>query len=161
MNHQRFNSIYEGLSSVCQKVYAVVPIQESWTIQQIRAEADRKAIGVTRDHQVFGGCIHTLVKCGLVNESPPGKFRRAKITVKQETEKQPEAKEPEVTPQQTKQPAQQALSTIDRLSVLALQLKKLASEIESAAIEIEEQNAVNAEGRKKLEQLQALLKGVA
>lgn len=47
MNHQRFNSIYEGLSSVCQKVYAVVPIQESWTIQQIRAEADRKAIGAT------------------------------------------------------------------------------------------------------------------
>lgn len=54
-----------------------------------------------------------------------------------------------------------SLSTIDRLSVLALQLKSLAAEIESAAIEIEEQNAVNAEGRKKLEQLQALLKGVA
>lgn len=159
MNHQRFNSIYEGLSSVCQKVYGVIPIQETWTIQQIRAEADRRALGITRDHHVFGGCVHTLVKCGLVNESPPGKFRRAKVTAKPEPDKQP--KEPEVSAQPVKQSQSTNLNTIDRLSVLALQLKSLAAEIESAAIEIEEQNAVNAEGRKKLEQLQALLKGVA
>lgn len=54
---------------------------------------------------------------------------------------------------------QQDISSIDRLAILARQLKLLAGELETAAIEIEEQNAANAEGRKKLQQLQELLKG--
>lgn len=161
MNNQRFQSIYEGLSTVCKKVYEAVPIQDAWTAQQIKNELERRQSGVTRDAHVFAGCLNSLVHSGVVTEMPKGKFKRVKVTIKDLTQPAQEEKEaPPVTKAEVKA-TPSALSTIDRLSVLALQLKSLAGEIETAALEIEEQNAVNAEGRKKLEQLQALLKGIA
>lgn len=83
MNQQRFHSIHDGLSAVAKKVYDAVPIQEAWSIVQIKQELERKQAGVTRDFRIFSGCINSLVNSGIVLEEPKGRFRRVKVTAKE------------------------------------------------------------------------------
>lgn len=161
MNEARFSSIFNGLTTVAKKVFEAVPIGDAWTAQQIRSELIRQ--GSMRDAHIVSGCINTLVNAGLIIERPRGSFRRVEILKKFESSISSESvneaprKEPKTMTLPSK--PQQDISSIDRLAILARQLKLLAGELETAAIEIEEQNAANAEGRKKLQQLQELLKG--
>lgn len=159
MNEARFKSTYAGLMPSFQKVVDAVPISEHWDGQQIFNELQRTRTGVCRNFASLKGILNKLVEVGLVVESPRGMFKQVKVTPKTDSA-QPKQKEQQAM--QTEQAKNSpALSTIDRLSVLAKQLNLLAGELETAALEIEEQNTANAEGRKKLEQLQALLKGMA
>lgn len=156
MNSVRFNSMYGGLSAVAKRVYEAVPISESWSAQQIKAELDRRGAGVSKDARVFGGCLCDLVARGLVSEAPHGMFRRVKVSLREA--QPPQQKEQVVQSVQKSQPP--AKSALDRLSALATQLKAIAGELETVALEMEDERAVDAEGRKRLEQLQQLLKGV-
>ena len=160
MNETKFNSTYSGLMPSFQKVVDAVPIAEHWDGQQIFNELQRTRSGVCRNYASLKGVLNKLVETGLVVESPRGMFKRVKVTASKPDVQQPARKE-EQQMQQTQTKTASTLSTIDRLSVLAKQLTIIANDLETAALEIEEQNAANAEGRKKLEQLQALLKGVA
>ena len=176
MNKSRFDSIYEGLSTVAKKVYEAVPINDGWTPREIQLELSRTGAGVTRDIHVFKGCIESLVRSGIVSESRDGKLRRVKVAKPDVDERPPiesfqrQIQETPMAKQDTKPltivpkkltPIERLAGLSARCSKLMEELRALASDIETAAIEIDEQTAAAEEGAKKLAQLQALLKGIA
>ena len=173
MNPTRQQALINGLSSVAKRVFGSVPITEPWTVQQIYGELTRT--GFSGDKRTVGGCLASLIATGLITEGPSGKFRR--VAVKPLT-KTPAAvavaaatKELDMASQTTaalkpaliKNPAPH----IDKLAMIsnqarsiAEQIKELASNIETAAIEIDEQIKQGTEETAKLKQLQQLLKSL-
>jgi hypothetical protein len=174
MNESRFNSIYRGMSIVAKKVFEAVPIEDQWTINKINAELRRT--GHPMDMKIIGGCLASLVSQGVLIEIKTGTFSRIKIKEKSEAPavvatqtSKPEKKEEQMSAITTQQlPPAKNQTAIDKLSALAASagvigamLKKLASDIERAAIEIDDQNAARDAETGKLKQLQQLLKELA
>jgi hypothetical protein len=166
MTPNRFNSIFNGLSSVAKKVLEAVPIEEKWTAKQINSELARTGRHI--NFAITEGCLNTLVESGLVKEPTKGAF--SKICIKTREPAPPstteEIKVPSIASytENPAQPAKKFASPIERLGVLAQRvtnimgmLKELAGDIENAAIEIEEQNAANADEINKVRQLKQLL----
>lgn len=158
MNEARFSSIFRGLSSVAQKVYAAVPIADEWAIEAVRRELTRK--GHTIDMHTIRGCMNTLVDSGLVTEPSRGTFSRVAIKEAYKAPPKPikEAKQPE-------KPAMPKQGAIDKLTALSARvrtamsaMKTLADDIDNAALEIEADILKAGEGAQKYKQLQALLK---
>lgn len=172
MNNARYQSILKNATSVARKVFDAIPISEPWTTQQVRSELIRSGVAVTREYSVIEGCINTLVSSGLVIENPRGHFKRVEVSQSDPPKKQPPQKtvqstQPMSEPEQMSTDDKKPFSALDRLAALAnraatlsIAVKALASEIETAAIEVEQEMEKHAEGRQKLAQLQALLKGL-
>lgn len=143
-----------GQSSVARKVFEHVPISEEWASVQVARELNR-ATGSVMDMRVLTGCLMTLKEAGLVRLSASGCFRREPVAL---------PSIPSATPAPMKQPNQVApsreVSAIDLLAGIAKSLRALATEIETAAIAIEESRAKDDGELQKLRQLQALLKGL-
>lgn len=137
----KFRTALAGMTSVAQKVYEAVPIQETWPNSSIHTEMKRR--GMSYDYSVLGGCLKTLVQAGLIKESTQG-FTR--VAVKQETEKMPKTT---------------SASLPDQLGQLASSLRNVADQMDEIALEIEEQLSSNTNAAKKLQALQAALKEVA
>lgn len=172
MNNARFQSILKNLTNVARKVFDAIPISEAWTTQQVRSELIRSGVAVTREYSVIEGCINNLVSSGIVIENPRGYFKRVAVN-EPDNQKRQIVPKPIQQPKTVSEPEQMSteekkpFSVLDRLaglanraSTLAISMKALASEIETAAIEAEQEMEKHAEGRKKLEQLQSLLKGL-
>lgn len=175
MNHARFTAIHAGMTSVAKKVYEVTPIAESWSAGQICQELLRTGSSV--DPRVISGCISALVHAGIVLQQGPDAYRRTPVRPKPERAAplaQPETMA-KPTPTTTPPPAVPAAAKltdpagpIDKLGALSSRvsnmvelLQALAIDIDTAALEIEEQiQAKNAETA-KLRQLQALLREMA
>lgn len=145
-----------GQTSLAQKVYQYVPIQEPWTAADI-ARAMVRASGSQMDGRTLLGCLGCLKDSGLVREVSSSRFQRTAVSqpiTPKPKEAMPAPQKPEVKPAA---PA----SAIDLLAGIAKSMRALAGEIETAAIAIEEGQAKAGEEVQKLRQLQALLKGLA
>lgn len=171
LNQQKFDQIHRGLSAQATKVYDAIPISDSWSITQIMQELHRLNISMS-DARVVGGCLNSLIDCGLVVEAPKRMFRREVIRPKFErTEAAPEviATTKEIEMKQTAHlPSKTApyasaiaiMSPLDRLSSFASRLRDLATEMENAAIDLAGQAEKNEAETAKMRQLQALLKSL-
>jgi hypothetical protein len=172
MQQAKFDSIHRGLSSIAKKVFEGVPIAEPWSASQIHNELTRLQI-CGCDLRTVTGCLNTLVEAGLAEEPQRGAFIRAQIRQKAPAptiKLVPSlTKEPEMKPQPvatSNAPAE--TDPIDRLSGIAARvitvaetLRALASDIETAAIEIADRSEKRNDETKKLRQLQELLKSLA
>lgn len=178
MNQARFNSVYNGLTSIAKKVYEAVPISEPWDTKKIVSEIHR--CGTNPDPSIIAGCLNSLIAAGLVHEPSAKMFVRVAVKQKpvreaatsQEPPYQHQATNetaPTVTTKPTAaKPTAKAPDTIEKMSALAarvnqmmVQLKELASDIETTALEIEEQMAEREKDMGKLRQLQALLRDLS
>lgn len=178
MNHAKFQGIHNGMTSICKKVYTATPINEPWTPAQILHEMFR--IGCSTDLRMVSGCLNSLLAQKVVMENPRGHYVRVPIKSPREPIRNPTNASPP-TPPATKDPIvpvtlpsasvvstqtapQSAIDQLARLSARAVDiatlLKQLAADIDSAAIEIEDQIAAKGEDAKKLTQLRELLKGI-
>lgn len=175
MNQARFNSVYNGLTSIAKKVYEAVPISEPWDTKKIVSEIHR--CGTNPDPSIIAGCLNSLIAAGLVHEPSAKMFVRVPVKAKPTREAPADQENPRPAPVTneipatvtTKQPqakqSEQPTDILEKMSALAgrvnhvrAYLDQLASDIETTALEIEEQMAQREKDMAKLRQLQALLK---
>jgi len=162
INSVRFDSIFKTLSSTVQKVYSAVPIQCAWNKHQIHDELIRKNMASTLSHTT--GCLNQLVVSGLIAESSRGYFVRIEIrgSVDKPSEKVKLNSFNDFLPMNTPVPKTEPIDQLAKLATqvkdISFQLKNLANDIETAALDITEQMNNADEGTKKFKQLQALLK---
>lgn len=168
MSQARFDIVSSGVTSVAKKVYAAVPIAQSWSAQQIVAELTR--VGVSQDFRVVSGCLNSLIGAGLVRETGKGLFCREpirpstkKLTIVPTEEPLMKPTAAAVKPSAVPAPA----SALDRLAQLSVRLvglsqalREIGDELSDAAIDIETQQEHNDADLGKLKQLHALLKSL-
>lgn len=155
MNVNRYEAVTRELTPTARKVFDCVPAQEAWTPFRIGTELKRQ--GVPKDRRVVEGCLVALVQDGLITRDPiKDTYQRIEPRAPALSLVQPQ-EEPKVN---TKKP-----SHMDRMSALAerargmaVDLKKLADDIEAAAVLIDEEIADAGRDTTKLRQLQTLLK---
>ncbi len=163
MNNGRFQSIYNGLTQGLKKVYDVVPIKEAWGDMEILSELSRLGISYG-GHKSMMGELNRLKELGLVKESESGKFQKEPVAEKI-TKGEVKAfsltvgKKEVMAQKETKTPMVQLNDLALRAVELANLCKKLASDIETAAINIDDHIAFTQKDSLKLKQLQELLKG--
>ncbi len=159
MNKAKFNSMFNGLSSQLKKVYEATPISEPWVEQKIHAEIIRSGTSIGGVSIV--GMLNKLKELGLINEPMPGLFIRESITekVKSKFENEKIEFQLKIEEPMTKSPMQQLQELSSQAIQLANLCKKLSSDIETAAINIDDHIAKAAKDSVKLKQLQDLLKG--
>lgn len=151
-------------TSIAQKVFAAVPINDLWSSKQIVGELTRS--GTVRDFTVIEGCLNSLKKTGLIRELKPGYFQQNKT-------KEPKPVEP-VTPvsdyfpketmaaptpsnQDTKSPADILGDFAASLRNFTKMANDMADELEELAMTIEEKVEGNSEEMKKLRALKDAL----
>jgi hypothetical protein len=185
MNEARFNEIHTGLTGIAKKVYGAVPAGEPWSAKQICGEMQR-ATGSLPDTRIAIGCLNSLISAGLVREPKLGQFIRVQIKKKAEKGPDPELPaalfiEPEAditVPAGVGKVAASApaaiISPINMLGELSIQLREKASslraiaeilegvagQIDSSAVEIDDEMNRERDDTKKLKQLQSLLKSI-
>ena len=146
-----------GQTAIAKKVFEMVPIQEAWSCNQILAALHR----VTRssmDYRIMQGCLVALKAAGLVNEPKGGLFQRSEIKERAEHKM---GNATEVNKIEAPALGSSAKKTpIELLSGIASHLRMIASDIETAAIVIEEGIAEKDENLGKLKQLQSILKSL-
>ena len=161
MNLAKYEAKKNGLNSQLRKVLEATPIQAVWSAIEISAEMRRTGAGGA-DPRATLGCLNSLMEQGLVEEVTKGQFKRVNPKEKQPT---PEIQLVELTPQkETEMPQKLTITSssnpIDKLSKLASRLRDLASDMETAALELAEQAEKNEHETAKMRQLQALLKSL-
>lgn len=179
MSPKRFQSLYNAQTSIARRVYDATPISEAWTVHQVMQELARAGLPI-RDYSKVEGCLNSLRQAGLVDEPEKGKFRRAKVAPLKiaAVSSQPETIEDEPAPQMSKPTitvktassapteAKKHTNPLERLDELAKRaraaaatLTTLADEIDTVALEIEEEFEANMKAAATLRQLQALMRG--
>lgn len=169
ISRSRFQIVHREMTTASQKVYAAVPITQLWTAPQIGAELKRT--GVSMAINAVAGCLAGLVHNGLIQEPIRGQFKRAEI--KEPAPKKPDPvlyevkKEPMTpttskteTPVTKKSPLEILGELSSRANVLSDMVRKFGSDIENAAIEIQQQIENSESETGKLKQLQAILKSL-
>lgn len=164
----RFTSVYNGLSVGLQNLYECVPITDRWTVEQVTREFSRK-IG-TKPASEIKKMLITLDSNGLIiNDS--GLFRRIKVSGNPSSLNL--VKQPVSVPSDGKSsveifkltPARNVMDILSKIAsnarTLAGDMKALATEIDDAALEIEQEFQNSEAKSEKLKQLQALLKNIA
>lgn len=188
LSEAKRDRILQGQTTTARKVYDAIPIAEPWEVPKIVAELSRR--GQAIDYPILIGCINNLIRNGLVAEPVRKTYIRTPVRTKavqaivssvmddedmDDTDiefTEPEAQAMPSTEQiQTKQKPGKGTpqaATIDRLGALAekatnlaTDLKKLAAEIETAAIDIAEQIADVEAKAEKLRKFQALLSEIS
>ena len=148
MQHARAMNILDGQTNLAQKVFAAVPMQAFWTVQQISTEMFRLENHNLSKSEITG-CLRTLVDAGLVNETASQTFRS---TVKP-------AKVIEVTAPSKKAPAPKT-SLMDQLFDLATSLRDVAEKVEAVAMEVDSAIIEAGKGNDQLKALQSTLRGL-
>jgi hypothetical protein len=164
ISSSRFKQIHIGLYALAQKVYSAVPISEPWSTSYIQCEMQRNG-GSNKDMSIISGCLNSLVASGLIVEKERGTFMRAPVKDKpidKQSEQPTSKKEPMATlsPKTHRSPVAILSAISTRANVTADALKKLAEDIEMAALEIEESISLGDAETQKLRQLQQLLKSL-
>lgn len=157
----QFEQRHQSLSAIAKKVYQAVPAKTAWSPSFILSEMQRTGSS-TRDLRIIEGCLNSLIDAGLVEEPGPRVFIRAPIKAPKEPPTSVIFSKEELViekPQATAKPIE-ARTPITILSSISVRIKALADELETAALEIEEQIAAKDADAGKLKQLQALLKGL-
>lgn len=148
MQYARAMNILDGQTNLAQKVFAAVPMQAFWTVQQISTEMFRLENHNLSKSEITG-CLRTLVDAGLVNETASQTFRS---TVKP-------AKVIEVTAPSKKAPAPKT-SLMDQLFDLATSLRDVAEKVEAVAMEVDSAIIEAGKGNDQLKALQTTLRGL-
>jgi hypothetical protein len=167
MNKARFEMRFSSVTAVAQKVFHAVPKEAAWPVQAIHGELARK--GQNIDRKIVEGCLTALMGSGLVTQPTTAAYRQVKV--KEAHEKEEQKVEYMTTPKSAiparMPPPPESPAALDRLASLANRarqmmdnLKALADDIETTALEVTEQMAANEENAQKLKQLQALLKSL-
>ena len=159
MNEVRFNRVIQGGSSVARKVYEAVPIADAWNPSVIHQELRR--IGYTMDLHAIKGCLAALAAEGVAIEHPARLYQRT--PVKPRPIKEIKAEEPMATVAAAPakvgvRPLAKLANIASRAKNIAAMLNELASDIELAALDIDEQDGQNNAQVNKLKQLKELLK---
>jgi hypothetical protein len=167
MSESRMQQLLAGQSSIAQKVFVYVPIQDSWSTHDIHSSVIAANVTSATSYAVRRA-LGELKEAGLIREPAGGKFQRDALTPKAKREQpMPKVANDIVVPM--KKPEIQALDALAGLSaeVVALsddisaRMKRLAGRIEEVALSVEVEREGNAEALGKLKQLQSLLKGIA
>ena len=161
MNQGRFQSIYNGLPQNMKKVYDVVPIKDFWGESYIMSELSRQGFSYSGEKSCIG-ILNRLKDLGLVKEIESGKFQRVAVTAKV-TKQEPVKAPPQIEEVMSTSTPKTPIAQLNDLAMQAIQIadlcKKLAGDIEAAAINIDDHVAFTAKDSLKLKQLQELLKG--
>lgn len=169
MTPSRMESKLRGQTAIAQKVFEVVPIQEAWSAVEI-ASALVRATRSSMDLRVLQGCLRALCESGLISEAQTGRYRRRAIAKDVPADIANPSTKVTVTKKESAVPEAKPKSPIDLLSSLSARLtalrahvdaetKAIASEIETAALSIEEGIEQTAAEANKFKQLQQLLQG--
>jgi hypothetical protein len=173
MNQKKQKELLNSQSALAQKVFEATPMVEPWDVSTIGREVYR-LYNSTQDHRTVYGCLTALKASGLVREPQKGFFLRT--PVRAVIEKHHEEKEEEVLTTKgntieiaegSRMPQTLAAEPIARLGDIAAtakhladQLRKLAGQIEEAAIDIELQQEQAGKDSQALKQLRALLQNI-
>lgn len=172
MNQGRLKSVINGLTGVSRRVYEAVPIAGPWTAAQIGTELFRTSHRI--DPKTIEGCLASLTSQKLIAEPQRGLFCKfslketpaEKVTATPAVVQHEEVKMAAIQKADTEKSSEKSPIDIlaefgDRIKTAAVGLQKIASDIDAAAIAIEEQ-LEESEGKSvKLKQLQMLLKDLA
>lgn len=157
----KYHAALSGQTGIARKVLDMVPIQEAWTRSEIAA-AMKRVTKSTPDVAVLDGCLARLKDAGLIRERGAGQYQRIEV---REKEAANVATAIVANPGQNvvEQPAT-PIDILARLSSrvrdLATAMVVLASDIETAALTIEQGSADSNAELDKLRQLRAALKGL-
>ncbi len=183
MNQARLSSLLNGLSGIALKVYEAVPITEIWTKKQITAELIRS--GVHTDMRTIEGCLAKLVDKKLIRErgiggASGGAFTREapqapSPAVDRTEKKNAEASRPvmhlasvnknvekaiEMPDTEEKTPIEIIEGLTSYVDSALKSLQSLRSELDAAAVSIEDMFIASEQRNEKLKQLQTLLKSI-
>lgn len=172
MNEARFKAVFNGLSSIAQKVYEAIPAESYYSIKRIHSEVFR--LGKNVDQTMLAGVLNTLVKAGLLLEIDQGMFSKTKITKKvlskaQEIEyadtkpvpKQDNKKDIAVPAKENKPNPFDGLREVTlKFMDLAKSINSMAAELDANLAKVEEAIDANKADMEKFKQFQALLKSM-
>jgi len=166
MSETRLMKLLEGQSSIANKIFQFVPIQEAWDAQDIHRAALASEATTVSIHAIRRA-LGELSDAGAIREPAAGLFQRDAVIPKAR-------KEPAMpTPAKQLKPGmdQATTGTLDVLASLSAEvvtlsndfgarLKGLAKRIDDVALTVEAEREANSEAATKLLQLQTLLKGL-
>lgn len=166
MNELSQQQLLAGQSSIAQKVFSFVPIQDSWSTYEIRGAAMAAAATTAPDHAIRRA-LGEFKDAGLIREPVGGRFQRDAATLKPKKE-QVMTLAAKQTIVAIKKP-ESALDVLASLSgeVVGLsdefskRMKELAGRIEEVALSVEAERESNAETITKAKRLQEALKEFA
>jgi hypothetical protein len=142
----------DGLPASAIKVWEVVPIEEAWSVHQIKAELFKQN-GTLPQPKALLWHLRNMVECELVKELSGGRYKRTpcRVDLVEKVEK--------VAVEQIK-PSVKPLSALQKLAELASHLRQIANEAEEIALELEEMKGRDEQDFQKLKQLKDLLKSI-
>lgn len=162
MTPAKYQAALSAQSGIARKVLDMVPIQEAWSRAEI-AGAMKRVTKSTPDVAVLEGCLARLKDAGLIRERGTGQYQRVEVREK-EAVIVANAFVADPGPKLAEQPAT-PIDVLGRLSArvreMATQMVMLASDIETAALTIEQANESNSGELGKLRQLRELLTSLA
>ncbi|PQV50991.1 hypothetical protein [Paraburkholderia sp. BL21I4N1] len=162
MTPAKYQSALNAQSAIAKKVLEMVPIQEAWSRNEIASNM-RRVTKSSPDVAVLDGCIARLKDAGLIRERQTGLYQRVEIREREiiqvATAKAVESGSLAV--ESAKSPIDILSSLSERARQLATSIVMLASDIETAALTIEQGSAESNANLEKLRQLQALLKSLS
>lgn len=162
MTPAKYQSALNAQSAIAKKVLEMVPIQDAWSRSEIASHL-RRVTKSSPDVAVLDGCLVRLKDAGLIRERQTGLYQRVEVREREvlhvaiETKTEPKG----VTGALAKSPIDILSGLAERARSLATSVVVLASDIETAALTIEQGNAESNANLDKLRQLQALLKSLA
>ena len=172
MNAAKAATALKSMTSVAQKVYEAVPVQEHWSAGQIRNEAMRLH-GTAPDLHVLQGCLGALENADLVRKTGQGTYirtpvRQPVIALKEPVQASPQPAQSAPAPAQAaaNEPAMPvepmvALAEMSqRLRLKAADLIAMADELDEMALSVEEGIEKMKSDSSTLRQLQTLLKSL-
>lgn len=169
MTPVRQQSILRGMPVQAQKVFEFVPIAEAWGYARILGEITKSTrSGI--DRRTVEGCLERLCDAGLIREVGSRAYQRTRIATTTEDKPESEVITPaESIPASRVEPAavsspSNAIELLaglsNRLDRVATDIRAIVSDLETAALQIEEHHAAAGREAQRLRQLRELLKDV-
>ncbi|MFM0210431.1 hypothetical protein PQQ96_23800 [Paraburkholderia sediminicola] len=161
MTPAKYQSALNAQSAIAKKVLEMVPIQEAWSRNEIASNL-RRVTKSSPDVAVLDGCLVRLKDAGLIRERQTGLYQRVEIREREVLHVATEisVEHIEVVSAPAKSPIDILSALSERVRTVATSMLVLASDIETAALTIEQANAESNANVDKLRQLQALLKSL-
>jgi len=166
MTPQRAAELLRGQTAIAQKVFAATPAGANEFANAFEiAKNLRDQSGSTVEIHTLRGCLAKLEEAGLIRQVVRGSWRRVEAKEKTEMPKvTPKLAEPakkaEVEPKFSGDPIEVLGGIAQRLRGHIASLGRIADEIDSAALMIEEKASANSAEYEKYRQLATLLKEI-
>lgn len=142
MTPEMMQAKLNGQTTIAQKVYGAVPIQDAWPINRILAGLNEVTRSVMDQHTARG-CIHTLKEAGLIRELAGGLYRR--VEVKERNTEVRKVPAPAGQPASMPDPLELLSGLSTRLRTVMGALGQVADELDNAALVLDQSKADGAE----------------